>query len=480
MNVFHRVAQRSMRANRMRTIVTIIGVILSAAMFTAVTTFATTLLTHLQRVTAYLDGAYYLGVHNVDADTLASMRADSDIEAFSTAEVLGYAEVTVNNSNKPYLYVEAIDSGFSDRMPVHLVEGRMPENGTELLIPDHLQAYSDAGTYLVGDTLTLELGDRYSGGWRLWQNNGFQPEGDESADPGLTDEPEQPEQLLARETRTYTIVGVYQRPNFEDYSAPGFSALTVQENEPQTGLYDVYLLLRDAKQETLDRVMARYSDAAEGGISMNWDYLRTQGNFRYDNYSRFLLMFVIIFVLLIMLGSVSLIYSAFSISVSERTRQFGLLASIGATRAQLRRTVYAEAGTVALIGIPLGLLAGCGGMWVTIRLLSPRISGMIGAHEVAMRFAASPLSLLAAALIALATVFLSAQIPARRAMRISPIEAIRQSRDVRAAARHGGSGRLSYRLFGLPGLLSSRYFHRSRKKYRATIFSLAMSVLLFV
>lgn len=105
----------------------------------------------------------------------------------------------------------------------------------------------------------------------------------------------------------------------------------MQENEPQTGLYDVYLLLRDAKQETLDRVMARYSDAAEGGISMNWDYLRTQGNFRYDNYSRFLLMFVVIFVLLIMLGSVSLIYSAFSISVSERTRQFGLLASIGAT-----------------------------------------------------------------------------------------------------------------------------------------------------
>ena len=163
MNVFHRVAQRSMRANRMRTIVTIIGVILSAAMFTAVTTFATTLLTHLQRVTAYLDGAYYLGVHNVDADTLASMRADSDIEAFSAAEVLGYAEVTVNNSNKPYLYVEAIDAGFSDRMPVHLVEGRMPENSTELLIPDHLQAYSDAGTYLVGDTLTLDYSDNGCG-----------------------------------------------------------------------------------------------------------------------------------------------------------------------------------------------------------------------------------------------------------------------------------------------------------------------------
>lgn len=161
---------------------------LSAAMFTAVTTFATTLMTHLQRVTAIWTALTISACIMWTPTTLASMRADSDIEAFSTAEVLGYAEVTVNNAYKPYLYVEAIDAGFSDRMPVHLVEGRMPENSTELLIPDHLQAYSDAGTYLVGDTLTLELGDRYSGGWRLWQNNGFQLEGDESVDPGLTDE----------------------------------------------------------------------------------------------------------------------------------------------------------------------------------------------------------------------------------------------------------------------------------------------------
>lgn len=105
-------------------------------------------------------------------------------------------------------------------------------------------------------------------------------------------------------------------------------------------------------------------------------------------------MFVVIFVLLIMLGSVSLIYSAFSFR-QRRTRRSACWASIGATRAQLRRTVYAEAGTSRLIGIPLGLLAGCGGMWVTIRLLSPRISGLIGTREVAMRFAASPLTLLA-------------------------------------------------------------------------------------
>jgi putative ABC transport system permease protein len=460
MNVFHKVTRESLRKNRLRTIVTIVGVLLSAAMVCAVTTIVVSFQGFYRDSEVYETGDWYGRVERADQEVRQALEADSRVAHVASAEILGYAASESQNEDKPYIYLLGADATFFDVMPVRAV-GRLPEQEGEILVPVHYLSVGNGGASLqIGDTVELALGERMVDGYPLNQSN------------PLCDD----EALQVRETRTYRVVGFYERPDFEDYSAPGFSALTVQENEPQTGLYDVYLLLRDAKQETLDRVMARYSDAAEGGISMNWDYLRTQGNFRYDNYSRFLLMFVIIFVLLIMLGSVSLIYSAFSISVSERTRQFGLLASIGATRAQLRRTVYAEAGTVALIGIPLGLLAGCGGMWVTIRLLSPRISGMIGAREVAMRFAASPLSLLAAALIALATVFLSAQIPARRAMRISPIEAIRQSRDVRAAARHGGS----YRLFGLPGLLSSRYFHRSRKKYRATIFSLAMSVLLFV
>ena len=57
----------------------------------------------------------------------------------------------------------------------------------------------------------------------------------------------------------------------------------------------------------------------------------------------------VILILLIMTGGVSLVYNSFAISVSDRTKQFGLLASIGATPRQLRSMVYREALIVSSI-----------------------------------------------------------------------------------------------------------------------------------
>lgn len=462
MNVFRRVATQSMRRNRTRTIVTIIGVILSAAMFTAVTTFAATIVKHLERSEAYESGTYYLSLLDVNADAATAMRMDDETDALTAAEVLGYVQLDAPREGQ-FLYVTAMDADFPELMPVHLVSGRMPTNSSELLVPVHLLADGEL-MYDLGDTLELTLGYRMCDGQRLWQDNPFNPEG---------------ETFASQFTRTYTVVGVIERPDFEDYSSPGYTALTVQNDVPVTGIYDVYVRTKDCDTERLDSYTSRYIDASEGGGSYNWDYLLTQGNFRFNNFNRFVSTFVMILVFLIMLGSVSLIYSAFSISVSERTRQFGLLSSVGATRKQLRKTVLYEAGVVSLVGIPLGLLAGCGGMWITFALLGDRLESLFG-NDVQILYYVSPLSLVLAAVIALTTVFISATIPARRAMRVSAIEAIRQSRDVKLGRRDISSGKLAYRLFGLPGMLSAKYFRRSRKKYRATIVSLAMSVLLFV
>lgn len=464
MNVFRRVAMQSMRRNRTRTIVTIIGVILSAAMFTAVTTFAASLTKQFERTAAYENGTYYLSLLTVDHETRTSMAQDKDVEALVSGEILGYAAIDTKNENKPFLYVEAMSDGFADIMPVHLSSGRMPQNSSELLLPEHL-SYNGESQLTTGDTVALALGERTMEGERLWQHDSYYPEIAET--------------FTVRETRSYTIVGFYERPDFEDYSAPGYTALTVADAQPSTGIYDVYVRLNSPDSAVLDDFCIRYEDGVEGGISANWSYLITQGNFRYDNYGSFVISFACIFVLLIMIGSVSLIYSAFSISVSERTRQFGLLSSIGATRKQLRQTVLNEAAIVSVIGIPLGLLAGCGGMWTTFTLLGDKLSSLFG-DQIPLKFYVSPFSIILATAIALITVFISAIIPARRAMRISAIEAIRQSRDVKTSGRDFASGKLAYKLFGLPGMLSKKYFRRSRKKYRATIISLAMSVLLFV
>lgn len=457
MNIFRRVAVKSLLKNRTRTIVTIIGVILSVAMFTAVTTAISTLYSHFARVEGYESGTYYLGFPGTSHDALTEMQADADTKQLAAGEYLGYARpVGQELREDSFLYVLSVSGNFSEMLPVHLTSGRMPENDHELLLPDHLRRHMQ-----FGQTLTLSLGDRVCEGYLLFQHNPY-TEGEE---------------FQVRETREYTVVGTYERPDFETTEGPGYTALTVGEGT-NSGYFDVYVQLKSAKTEALNAYVLRYEDRTHGA-DYNWSYLRASGNMRYGNYNRAVIQFAAILFGLIMAGSISLIYSAFSISVSERTKQFGLLSSVGATKKQLRKTVIWEAYAVSLIGIPLGLLAGCGGMWTTFALLGDRLTAMFGNGKLPVRFAVSLPALIVAALVGLLTVRISAAIPARRAMRVSAMEAIRQNRDVKAAP-HGGSGKLAYRLFGLPGMLSKKYFTRSRKKYRATILSLAMSVLLFV
>lgn len=178
-----------------------------------------------------------------------------------------------------------------------------------------------------------------------------------------------------------------------------------------------------------------------------------------------------------MFGSVSLIYNAFSISVSERTKQFGLLSSIGATKKQLKKMVLFEALTVSVIGVPLGVLAGVGGIGVTLMLIGDKFRSM--GFPIDMKLSVSPAAIMIAAIVALITVLISAWIPSKRATKVSAVEAIRQNMDVKST-KPVKTSKLTYKLFGLPGMLANKHYKRNKKKYRTTVLSLFMSIVLFV
>ncbi len=110
---------------------------------------------------------------------------------------------------------------------------------------------------------------------------------------------------------------------------------------------------------------------------------------RYDSFLRMLISLAVIVIGLIMFGSVSLIYNAFSISVSERTRQFGLLSSVGATKKQLKKMVLFEAFVVSIVGIPLGIAAGIGGIGVTLLLIGNKFISIMGDFDLPLRVCVS-------------------------------------------------------------------------------------------
>ena len=171
MNIFQRVAVQSLKKNRTRTIVTIIGVILSAAMFTAVTTMVSTLYSYLERMQSYERGSYYLSFSGAPHEAVREMQSDSDTRELACGEYLGYGQIAGQRIRRgPYVYALSMSGNFSDLLPVHLTGGRMPENAAELLLPDHLLNYGNVAVE-VGDTIEITLGDRFLDGVQLWQNS---------------------------------------------------------------------------------------------------------------------------------------------------------------------------------------------------------------------------------------------------------------------------------------------------------------------
>ena len=469
-NVFNKVTLKSLKKNRTRTIVTIIGIILSAAMICAVTTFASSIINYTIQVSEWENGSWHGNEFITSYETYKKI-ADSDaVKDTAYLQNIGYSyDDGSKNECKPYINVVGASEKADDMLPIHITEGKYPTNSNEIIIPESLINSSDT-SYKIGDQITLDIGDCIVDGNKLNQHNDlFQYINDGKT---FTDE-----NIKVNETHTYTIVGFYDDLPYKIVpdTAPGFTAITIADSNPKGEYtYDVYFKMNNAHDV--------YGFMGVNGISgtTNTQVLMYQGAAKFSNIYVAISGLATIIIAIIMLGSVSLIYNAFSISVSERTKQFGLLASLGATKKQIRKMVLFEALVVSAIGIPLGVIAGIGGIGITLAIIGNGFSSLWGNKHIPLQLCVSWEAVVIAILVALLTVLISALIPSIRATRISSIEAIRQSKDIKMSKKPVKTSKLTYKLFGLAGVLANKHYKRNKKKYRATVIRLFMSIVLFV
>ncbi len=481
MNVMNRFTLRSMKANRKWTVVTIIGIILSTAMITAVSTFCASFMELLRNEAIIENGNWHAMVPGIHLQDVAIFEEAGFAPEVALSRDTGYALITEGkNAHKPYLFIREFGAKSYENFPVELIEGRLPQNSGELLISKYLEENGGV-KYQVGDTLTLNIGKRLnSNGSPLGQNDFYAGEPVYENGQLIKGEVLAPDQV-----QTYTVVGIIKQPNFERNWSPGYPAITYLDEKKlkPDETVTVTLLAGKLKHSFFDDVTAIAAKAGiePANIQFNGEVLRYSGIVANDNAQKMLYGFAGVFVLIIIVASVSLIYNAFAISVSERISQMGMLASVGATKRQKRRSVYFEGAVLGAVGIPLGIISGIAGIGITFSVIRPLLESFLNlSSEQGLVLYVSFPSMAAAVALAALTIFISVWIPARRASRIMPIDAIRQSQEIKLTRKAVKTSRLTRAIFGFEGEIALKNLKRSRKKYRATVLSLTISLVLFL
>lgn len=474
MNVFNKVTLQGLKKSRTRTIVTVIGVILSAAMITAVATFGVSLLDYMTKGAMQKYGNWHAAFLDADSAFVQEQAGSGEVAAYSTFENIGYAPLNSGkNPNKPYLFVAGYNEKTLDALPVTLFSGRMPKNSSELLVSGSISA--KAGVDIsVGDTLSLALGNRMNGNEKLNQNDPYLSGG---------------ETLVTQKYRTYTVVGVCQTPSYEEDSSPGYTLITMSDGaaagtagaDNGTANADDFSLFIALKNP---RDVHSYVENVAGSHSyvLNNNVLRFMGlstDPADKLFTTLLFSAGAIVIAIIMLGSIFLIYNSFNISLNERTQQFGILASVGASAKQLRNSVLFEGLCIGAVGIPIGVIVGIASIGAVLSVVSKNFSSILYSG-VPLTLNLSAAAIICAAAVSLTTILISAYIPARKAANTPVMECIRQTNEVKVDTKAVKTSRLAQKLYGLEGTLALKNFKRNKKRYRSIVLSLVLSMVLFV
>lgn len=476
MNIVNKLTVRQLKENKRRTLVTIIGVIISVMMVTAVSTLVVSFMDLMQRQAITTDGEWHVLFKDVNPSQLKTIAADEDTHTLGVSRNRGYALLEEgDNANKPYLYIKEYNEQGFKQFPIELSSGQLPQADNEIVISEEIATNAKV-VYKIGDTLTLDIGERI-------RTEARDAPALRQMDPLETDKGEIAETIEHTEARSYKVVGFIKQPTWEP-TGPGYTVISYVD-ESTLGANDIVnatVVLNEVKKSLFTHAqdLANQNNIGSESIEFNHNLLRYYGVSNNDKLSNTILSLSLVIMGIIIVGSVSLIYNAFAISVSERSRHLGMLSSVGATARQKRNSVFFEGMVIGLISIPIGIILGLVVIGIMFLFINPMIhQGVFGITE-ELTITITPGSILIACAVSILTLFISTYLPARRASRISAIDAIRQTSDVKLTNKTVKTSKLVSKIFGIEADIGLKNLKRNKRRYQATVFSLVISIVLFL
>lgn len=488
MQILNRLTIRNLKLNKRRTIVTIIGIILATALLTAVATMAVSLKESVTLRSKKVDGDFHLLLYDMTDKEKESVINNRQVESYYETHEVGYGVLDgCVNDSKPYVYIEALDSDTFEKAEINVTSGRLPEDDSEIVISSHIKINGGV-KYNLGDKITFDIGDRTYNGKKLYQNDTYRED----------------EQLEAKQTKTYKVVGICDRLPYgeEPRTAPGYSVITLA-NKADTSLNksDIYLrfnkkALKDRYDLTADilgvdktlfnklnsgKLEDKEIQTLKSQLDKTHSYYINNSLIKYeafyDSSVAFVYNMAAVVMVIIIITSAVCISNSFAISINQKTKQYGMLASIGATPRQIRKNVFFEAAFMGVIGIVAGIGGGLSASYILV-VLSNKM--LIDTFEMSIVYAPSLLGVLLSIVLAIVTIVLSALVPAIRASRMSPIMAINHSEDIKIKSKSLKTPKLIGKVWGEGGVLAYKNMKRNKRKYRVITISIALSVSTFI
>lgn len=490
MTLLNKLTIKNLKLNKKRTIVTIIGIMLSVALITAVASMYASGIKSLIKYETLIKGDFHTAFYNVPTSDIDKFINNRNIEKLNITEGLGYAKIDSKNEDKPYAYLKGFTKDALNNLSVRLVKGRLPENTNEIVIPTHLKTNGRLDLKL-NDSITLEVGKRIdSKGDELNQSDKYQNTAGE--------------QLVEMQTKTYKIVGIIERPatNIEYYTAPGYTFITYIDSKNLSGNVDIYAKFTKDGVKNWDKTIANilgvsqvlfrkvYNQEIESEklteqlkktymFDMNKYLIDLETNPISSTSMGDLGKVLAIVIVIIVFTSIFCIKNSFDISITEKIRQYGMLRSIGATKKQIKRNVFYEATILGLIGIPLGIILGCLATYILIIISNYYLTDVIQTGF-KLELVFSTYAILVAIILGIITIYFSALKSATRASKVSEIDSIRNSANLKISSKKIKSPKYIKKLFGIGGVISFKNLKRNKKKYRTTIISITVSTFVFI
>lgn len=493
---------KNLKLNKSRTIVTILGIMLSCALITVVMNVAFSFQKTLLEEEIITSGNYIYSSNYASTEFIEKIRANRDVEDVYVEKLVGFGKLDAPKfEDRDGVAVKALsDTAFTKGFRVELEEGRFPQNNHELVLANNMVKNSRK-VYHVGDTITLKLGNRIN------TEAGCESRLDAYCYMGNGEY-----ELRDLKEYTYNIVGILK----ENYSetievSNGYdfcNAITLYQgeeiSEADSDVCFVYANYKESEMARYKEISGDITGVSAGCfeardltdaqreewnqhvkkdqiIEINRKLITRRGIDLSDDATRFISIIACVVMVIIVFVSIFVIRNSFAISITEKTKLYGMLASLGATAKQVRDNVLFEGAILGVVGIPLGLGLGyvvTGGLIAVINmLLGEFMAGMV------IQFGTSIWAVIVAVGLSMITIFFSSIFTAIRASKISPIVAIRNNLEVNTNAKKEKNFRKSkwtFKFFGMGGEIAKRSLKRSKKKYRTTVISIVVSVILFL